>query len=224
VAFIPLKLADGRPNLTGAWTENYGGAGVSGPGGLLSLKFPFNAEGAARQAKFDPADDPQIFCEPPGLVRQAGFTPHPVRITQLADRVILEYEEYAGRREVYFKPQTPKVKGKTNLGNSVARYEGDALIIETKDLRSNQSFINGNWLTDKMTTVETYRRVDDPKVGPILSTQMVVTDPGYLTEPLVVRNSKVYTKDYQFTANDCRPPLRKKGTKLPPLSSGSGGY
>ena len=181
---------------------------------------PYNEAGEAAAAGFDPVSDPAVGCEPPGLVRQAGFTPHPVRMTQLEDRVILEYEEYGGRREVPLG-SAAAVNGGTaaaadngagsaaeqsNLGRSVARYEGGTLVIETDRLLENYTSPNGNPVSDRTTTVETYRRMDDPDVGAALALEMVITDPAYLTGPWTLQWRKYYTPGYEFIPVDCRVP------------------
>jgi len=209
---IPLKLEDGRPNLTGAWDRIRSGS-RSGPPEELDGVPPFSAAGAAAQDAYITADDPQIFCEPPGVVRQAGFTPHPVRITQNDDHVVLEYEEYGGSRVVYFGDELPSPGEKSHLGDSVARYEGDALIIETRNLLSNPSQPWGYQTSDQVSTVEIYKRADEPQIGSVVTAKMIVTDPGYLSEPWELNRDRFYSEGYEFIENDCRPPLRKRSTQ-----------
>jgi len=223
-AQLPLKLADGRPNFTGAWTMGAGRGGRAGgpppagagrraggppPGGgppSMGPPPPYNELGRAAQAKFDPVSDPVVNCEDPGLVRQAAATPHPVRITQEADRVVLEYEEYAGRRIVYLDGRAPADDTPTKLGHSVAHYEGDTLVIETTGLLENYTSPQGNPLSEATTTVETYRRADDPNIGAALQMQMVISDPRYLTAPWNVSWTKYYSPGYEFIRVDCRVP------------------
>ncbi len=216
VTSLPLSLSDGRPNFTGAWTMGRGGFGMGGGMGMSGgmggppgnrTPLPFNEAGVAMQAKFDPISDPAVHCEPPGLVRQAGSTPHPVRVTQNNDHVVFEYEEYAGRRVIYLDGRGPESDERTNLGHSVARYDGNTLVIETSQLLGNYTGPIGNPLSDQTTTVETYRRMDDPDVGAVLALEMVVTDPGYLSAPWTVSWQKFYTRGYEFIEVDCRVPL-----------------
>jgi hypothetical protein len=212
VVLVPLKLDDGRPNLTGAWIAHRNSSFRGRPEEIDGVP-PFNEAGAAAQAAFNRADDPQIFCAPPGLVRQAGFTPHPLRITQYDDRVVIEYEEYGGRREVYLEDEPAAPGEKSHLGDSVARYDGDALIIETRNLLSNPSQPWGYQMTDQATTVEVYRRTDDPQHGSIVFTETTVTDPGYLKEPWVLRREKLFSEGYEFIENECYAPLRERFAK-----------
>jgi hypothetical protein len=202
---MPLRLATGRPNLSGAWTGE--ATGRVGRPILHVPPLPFNEVGAALQATFDPVNDPQVYCEPPGLVRQAGFTPHPVRIEQYDDRIELSYEEYAGRRTVYFDDRDLGGIEKTHLGQSIARYEGQTLVIESTHLLPNLVATNGNLLTDQTTTVETYYRKDKPDGRAVLASDFVATDPGHLTAPWTISWEKYAERDYTFIEVECEIPL-----------------
>ena len=192
---IPLRLADGRPNLTGAWTR-----GRDGPGFRNHRLPPFNEAGAALQAEWDPINDPQVACEDPGLIRQAGFTPHPVRIEQHDDHVVISYEEYGGVRTIYFDDRDITDEYRP-LGQSVARYEGDTLVIESTHLPANPTGTPGHRLSDQATTV-----LDDPTQGPMVEMEMIIVDPGYLTEPWEMVWKKLYTEGYEFIPVECYAP------------------
>jgi hypothetical protein len=161
------------------------------------------------QAQWEPADDPQVACEDPGLIRQAGFTPHPVRITQNDDHVILEYEEYGGRRIIYFDDPDSSAGDEelTRLGRSRARYEGAALVVESTHMPGNPTGTSGNRLSDRTTTVETFRRDDDPEQGPMVEMEMIIHDPGNLSEPWEMVWKKRYMDDYEFIPVECHRPL-----------------
>ena len=234
---LPLTLADGRPNLTGAWVQiprnrddrpprdggRPGGQQEGGPseggrragGGTPTNELggmpPYNEVGAAVEAAYDRANDPQIFCEPPGVVRQAGFTPHPVKITQNDDHILFEWEEYGGSRVVPLGDELPAPGQNSHMGDSVAHYEGDALIVTTVNLLANPSGPLGRPSSDHATTVETYKRVDDAEWGPVLSIGMVVSDPLYYDGGTWFLNrTKRYSEGYEFIENDCRSPLRER--------------
>jgi len=200
IVSIPLHLADGRPNLTGAWVQ-----GRDGPGFRNHRLPPFNEAGAALQAQWDPINDPQVACEDPTLVRQAGFTPHPVRIEQYDDHVVISYEEYGGIRTIYFDDRDLGDEYR-KLGQSVARYEGDTLVVESTHIPAGPTGTPGHWLTDQTTTVETYRRLDDPTQGPMVEMEMIIRDPEYLTEPWEMVWKKLYREEYEFIPVECHAP------------------
>lgn len=214
VQSLSPRLNDGRPNLSGTWTEadhqRFPGPSV-----------PYNEAGKALQASARIADDPQIFCEPPGLVRQVASTPHAIRITQQTDRVLIDYEEYGGHRDIPLAAKGPSSAakgaaatphGKSRLGTAIARYEGDALVIETTNLLGSWISPHGDQFSDQTTTVETYRRSDDPQAGPMLSMSFVANDPLYLRSAFTFNKARRYAGDYQFIPNECRAPLRSRNT------------
>ena len=207
---LDRRHGDGRPNLNGMWLGSREGLGRNNP--------PLNARAAAEQERFDPFEDDPAFteCADAGLVRQAA-TIRPLRITQHDDRLVFEYEEFAARRVIYLDGRGPEREEHTLFGYHTARYEGDALIIETTQLLGNLSGPLGNALSDLATTVETYRRVDDPASGPAIELRMVITDPGNLTSTWEIGTIKYYTTDpYDFVEVDCRLPYKASGQRQSP--------
>lgn len=202
VLYMPLQLANGVPNFSGAWTES----AIPRVGRVRPMDY--NEAGAALQADYDPVNDPQVWCEPPGLIRQASFTPHPVRIEQYDDRVVISYEEYGGVRTVYFDKRDMVGGEKSHLGQSWARYEGQKLIIESNNLLPNLSTGFGNALTDETTTVETFYRNDTDEGRALLNMDLVATDPGHLLTPWTMSWSKYAEEDYEFIEVECEAPLR----------------
>lgn len=200
IVSIPMHLPDGRPNLTGAWVQ-----GRDGPGFRNHRLPPFNEAGAALQAQWDPINDPQVACEDPGLVRQAAFTPHPVRIEQFDDHVVISYEEYGGVRTIYFDDRDLSDEYR-KLGQSMARYEDDTLVIESTHIPANPTGTPGHQLSDRTTTIETYRRFDDPTQGPMVEMEMIIRDPGHLTEPWEMVWKKLYRENYEFIPVECYAP------------------
>lgn len=211
-AAMPLKLADGRPNLTGAWTNH----GMRG-GRPTPPSLPYNALGEKLQSEYDKANDPQVFCDPPGLVRQLN-TPHPLRITQFGDRVLIEYEEYGGRRDVPIGDKIVDSGVKTHYGDSIAHYNGDTLVIKTINLLANPGSPEGHRLSDQASTVETYWRNDSEDYGPTISIEVKVSDPVLLTEDGSITRDKMSAGEYEFIENDCQTPLRER-TAVNPATS-----
>lgn len=210
---IPLLLADGRPNLTSTW-DGFGAPFHSPRDPIVR----FTARGEALQAAFNLANDPQVFCDAPGLVRQTGMTPHPLRITQFDDRVEFEYEEYAGAKVVYFDPAVGQKSIPTHLGDSVARYEGNVLIVETHNLLPDLATAEGNSLTDEALVTQFYSRIDEDQYGSMIMIKTVVTDPHYLAEDIVLENVKMASASSEFIEVACTEPLRERVEVHPAMS------
>lgn len=181
---LPQTLDNGWPNLSGLWVQ---GGDFDGPSFLLNDDPVFTPAGQVIQDSIDVGDDPQyVKCEPPGLIRQVAFTPHPVRVYQHDDRVTFKFEEYASERTIYLGESDETnfdADERYRMGRSKAYYKDEALIIETDLIESSWSGIFGQILSDEATVVETYTRNDDLKWGPALNLTAVVSDPLHLAEP-----------------------------------------
>jgi len=201
----PATRENGIVNLTGIWTQ--GGEYDPEPSFLLNEAPVFSAAGQAIQDTIQAINDPQyVQCEPAGLIRQAAFTPHPVRITQYDDRVTFEYEEYAGERVVYLDDREYadfNENERYRLGRYTARYDEESFVIESDLLQSSWSGIFGQVTSEETTVVETYTRGFDEKWGPYLHMSMIINDPVNLAEPWEMFWDKFYTvKNFTGTERD----------------------
>ena len=213
IYMIPLTLATGEPNFTGITMQRNGmipGLKTTGGPQANDPAVPYNEAGQAALTAMDIANDPQVFCEPPGVVRQAGYTPYGFKLQQYPDHVTIEYEEYGTRRAIFFDDELPKPGVRSHMGDSVARYEGNQLIIETVNLLPNLSGHLGNPLSEEARVTEVYTRVDNPQFGSIVKTDTTVTDPKFLSEPWTITRYKLYTENYEFIENACQPPMRER--------------
>jgi hypothetical protein len=209
--FIPLTLPTGEPNFSGTTMQRRGlGPGRGGPPDVNDPVMPYNEAGETALAATDIKNDPQVFCDPPGVVRQAGYTPYGFKLQQYPDHITIEYEEYGSRRSIFFGDELPKPGVRSHLGDSVARYEGDSLVIETVNLLPNYSGHRGKPISEQARVKEVYTRIDDPEIGSIVQTETTVTDPKFLTEPWTIKRYKLYSADYEFIVNECVPPLRER--------------
>lgn len=102
------------------------------------------AEARRIQAEYDLLnDDPSLQCVPASLSRVWANPNVRIGIEQLDDRVLVSYEFYDLRRDVPLgdagvlpdRPSTRNVDGRyfREMGSSFARYEGDRLVIETRN-------------------------------------------------------------------------------------------
>ena len=211
VYVMPLTLPTGEPNFSGTTMQER--KLVPGEGGGPDRNdppMPYNQAGEAALAASDIANDPQVFCDPPGVVRQAGYTPYGFKLQQYPDHITIEYEEYGGRRLIFFDDELPKPGVRSHLGDSVARYEGDTLVIETVNLLANLSGHRGKPISEDARVTEVYTRIDSAEFGSAVLTETTVTDPQFLTESWTIKRYKLYGSNYEFIENECAPPLRER--------------
>ena len=199
------RMADGRPDLSGVWWGGAdvggnrgggggrgGGAGARGgargtpPSSYTSLYQPWAAEKAKTLSD---KDDPTLRCIPTafGTLNVSFYDVGAVgQIISTPKFVVMLTETYHGWRLVPTdgRPHRDDLPP-AYRGDSVGRWEGDTLVVETKN------FTDNTWMSaegrvsfhsDALRIVERYRRVD----AKTLEIEATVEDPKVLTGPWTV--------------------------------------
>jgi hypothetical protein len=129
---------------------------------------------------------------------------------------VVKYEQQivweAQHREIWMdgRPFPPEWALHTWQGFSKGHWEGDTLVVETRNLKPGWIRRNGLALSDKAHMVERYT-----KHGDILSHTYIIEDPVYLTEPLIKTNIFRQMAVPNMGAYPCRPAVeipRPKGS------------
>jgi hypothetical protein len=104
-------------------------------------------------------------------------------------------------RHIYFdgRAHPPEYAVHTWQGFSVGHWENDTLVVHTDQLKAGWIRRNGLPLTDRATLDEHFFRH-----GNILTHVMVVSDPVYLTEPMVKTNEFEFMKNAEMIPYPCR--------------------
>ena len=160
-------------------------------------------EGTAAQAAYTEADNPTSDCIPfpvPTIVA----APYLNKIEILSDRIIVKTEAFQVVRTFYTDGRKhPENNERTNQGHSIARWEGDVLVVDTtlySDNRSgNRSGIPSG---SQKHTVERYRLSDD---GTQLLIDYVIEDPEYMVDPMTGSMSWSYAPEREPMPFECNP-------------------
>ena len=168
---VPLLPGESQPPATGM--GGMGGMGITGSPPAL------NDHGQALMADFDPADDPAVRCEQPGLVRQV-LSPYPVEIEYSDGTVSIRYEEWEVERLVHLDTPPPDGAEPTPMGYSMGELDQEKLVVSTTGftpgLNMSQGFF---WTSEGASLLETYSLTDRGQ----LVMDMELTDPVMLSEP-----------------------------------------
>jgi hypothetical protein len=127
------------------------------------------------------ADD---LCFPVGIPQIINLR-EPVQFIQTKDRVHIVYQRDHLVRRVYLNQKHSASVTPSWFGESVGRYEGDTLIIDTIGLKAHPMSVVDNYgtpHTDQLHVVERYRVINDEK-GKGLEIKFRVEDPGAFTMP-----------------------------------------
>jgi len=212
---IPARWSNdivGR-DIRGAVTADTGNRGLfrvwtNAPGALWNGKMSLTAAAEAARRAFDPvANDPTANCTPKGMP-YAMEQPYPIEFVDRGDEILLKLEEYDAVRHLATKaPAASAPRARSPLGDSVARWDGQALVVTTKDIDSRYLNATGIPLGKDVSTLERFELNAD---GSRLDYTLTVTDPITFTEPAVFRKSWDWRPGEQVKPYDCRrsSPLR----------------
>ncbi len=170
---------------------------------------PYTPEYEARYAKIvegnrrgTPGNDPNAGCLPPGMPRMmaGGF---PVEFIVQPQRVIVLFEYESQRRIIYTdgRKHTPADElDPTFTGESIGRWEGDTLVVDTIGLRSEPTFdATGAMHSDALHLVERIRRVDKDHI----KDRMTIEDPKAFTKPWEVTRILTFRPDFHLMDYYC---------------------
>jgi hypothetical protein len=216
VASAPTpRTADGKPDFSGVWGGGGGGIGaVIGADGSVQLDIParegdmsnFQQDNGIRYrtetnkpiykpehwARIRHNDfngnllDPEYNCKPAGVPRM-GF---PQKIVQTKDDIIFLYETDNVFRHIPLDPRerdTVRSEDQTWLGDSLGRWEGDTLVIETMGFTDEMWLHIAGWPASVNTTVTERIRPD----GDAVLYQVTVEDPDLLVQPWVQAERRI---------------------------------
>jgi hypothetical protein len=162
-----MQPAANVPDLSGLWGPGpRGGLRWDVTGELPMTPWAAEKFKAARppfgpNATFEGINDPvQLYCDPPGVPRIYNY-PWQLTLLQTPKVVYILYEFTRTWRSVAMDRDHPKDPDRTWLGDSVGRYEGDTLVVDTV------GFNEKTWLdhpghphTGALHIIERFRRLD----------------------------------------------------------------
>jgi hypothetical protein len=193
--------ADGKPNLTGRWESNAGGANygleqkrggtmlpgtrgvvIDPPDKILPMQPWTRVESEDRYQPHRGYDDPTAHCFVAGIPRSM-YVPSPFQILQPPGYVVILHERMSWR--------VIPMDGRAHLpdtirlwqGDSVGRWEGDVLVIETTNL-NGKAWLNeaGEVLSHAEKVVERFI----PQAPDRFTYRATVTDPIAYTKPWTI--------------------------------------
>ena len=157
------------------------------PGGLKNAGSPAAIEllpEAARQAKsIDLRQDPSKMCQPVGPFRMIAAKETKIELVPVSSMIVMLFEDlsHGMMRTIYLKRGHKPKTEPTWLGDSVGRWEGNTLIVDTIGF-NDQTWLNdgGAQHSEALHLVERIRPVLD---GQYLEYKVTAEDPKTLAKP-----------------------------------------
>jgi hypothetical protein len=176
------QTADGHPDLSGLWGPqpnfSFDISKALKPGSTIELLAWAAKATKERMSK----DDPEANCLPTGVPRVA---PYPWKILQSKNLIVFLFEgNIHSYRQIFTdRREHPKDLNPTWYGDSLGRWEGDTLVIDTVGFNDRFWFdFAGRPHTEQLHTIERFRR---PDVG-TLEEEVTVEDPGAYSKPFTL--------------------------------------
>ena len=167
---------NGIPDLNGVWQAPYTPDLARAYGAAL----PFTPFGAEQFKNHLGGDDPHGYCQPTGPTR-AFHSPFPFEIVQTAGMTTILFEiDHTFRRIFTDGRAHPKGQDTTWYGDSIGRYEGNTLSVDTTGV-SERSWLDtaGHQHSDKLHLAETFVKTDADSI----KWTVTFDDPVYFTKP-----------------------------------------
>ena len=149
------RLANGKPDFQGFWNIPYTpNLATNTPESAI----PYTPTGLAAFKTHDSKDDPTSTCQYPGVPRIMQ-SPYPVQFIQTPEYLVMVFEYMSLARAIPIGKEHPAIVDPSFMGNSVAHWEGDTLVVDTIGLN------DGTWLdtaghqhSDQLHVIERFTR------------------------------------------------------------------
>jgi len=196
------RMPDGKPDLSGYYSANSGGANyglerhdrdfltpgtqgviVDPPDGKLPYQDWSRAERIQRELPHRGYDDPTAHCFVAGVPRSM-YTPSPYQILQPPGYVVILFERMSWRQiPLDGRPHIPD-NVRLWQGDSVGHWEGDTLVVDTTNL-NGKTWLNevGEIVSYAEHVVERFTPVD----ADTITYRATITDPVVYTRPWTIQ-------------------------------------
>lgn len=165
-------------DFTGLWVRDLRGAR---PHYFPPADWPYTAVGQALVDNFNENQNPMLECMEQGPPK-ATLLPYPIKISRPDNNTLMfEYELRHSARIIHLNGSGEPGEA-SPWGYSKGRFEGDTLVIETRNFAENRwGSHTGVDSSNQKHLVEKFRLGND---GLALEVEMTLSDPVYLSEPV----------------------------------------
>jgi len=175
-ATIP-RTSEGKPDFTGFWNIPY----VPNIAMGKEDEIPYTERGRAAFKNRDLKDDPTSNCWYGGVPRIMQ-SPYPAQILQTRDFLVILFEDMHTWRSIPLNGRAHHDRMEPAfLGDSVGRWEGDTLIVDTTNLKDAPwTWLDtaGHQHSDALHVIERFERRPDS-----IAYQYTLDDPNMFTKP-----------------------------------------
>jgi len=168
----------------------------------LNAELPLTAAALAAKEDYDPfTDDPVLQCIPTGMpgVMDVSF---PIEFSKQGNDIVLRLEQWDTVRTIHMDGDLSAAANMpaTREGYSVGRWEGDTLVVETANIKTDFFDDKGTPISDAVHVVERWT-VNEDESG--LHWQATTTDSNTFTEPVLQEQTFPWVPGEEIKSYGC---------------------
>ena len=207
--FAAPTATGSSPTLEGRWmadgqqTTSY----VDGYAGYTQTHLQLTDKAIAEQAAYNMFSDenPEAAClgrPTPAIIFYSDLFPIEIEFKEDEQIVEIRGQFFDEVRTVYMDGRDhPPADTRFHLGHSIGRWDGDTLVVDTRNFTDNRSpYQNGIPSGGQKHVVERYTRADD---GTRITVEFTLADPEYIAVPWTDSRELLYRPDADMTPFNC---------------------
>ena len=202
--------------LAGVWMADVSKL-VSYPGGLdgfFIAQLNLTEKGQAARASYEEisAENPGSRCigmPTPVTIVTTNLYPLEIKINADEETIMIRSEYFDDERTVYLDGRGHPEGGERILaGHSIGRWEGDTLVVDTRNFADHRSaYQTGVPSGAQKHVVERYRLTED---GARIALEFMLEDSEYMTGPMTHTRELIYSPQMELSRFDCDPEATRR--------------
>jgi len=204
-----VEVTASATSLEGRWLAKFSEV-PSFPGGIdgfFTAQLELTQKGAAARDAYDPLsrENPESQCigrPSPGMLVSSTRYPIEIRLNENDETITIRSQYWDEVRTVYMDGRAhPEGGERMHSGYSIGRWEGDTLVVDTRDFADHRSpYQIGVPSGAQKHVVERYRLTDG---GSRIAVEFTLEDPEFLSAPMTHARELIYVPDIDMTPFDC---------------------
>jgi len=204
-----VEVTASTTSLEGRWLAKFSEV-PSFPGGIdgfFTMQLRLTDKGAAARDAYDPlsSENPESQCigrPSPGMLVSSTRYPIEIRFNDNEETITIRSQYWDEVRTVHMDGREHPVGGeRAHSGHSIGRWEGDTLVVDTRNFADHRSpYQIGVPSGAQKHVVERYRLIEG---GTRIAVEFMLEDPEYLAAPLTHARELIYVPDIDMTPFEC---------------------
>jgi len=214
--FREPEVTVGAPTLEGKWMSKFSEVPryEGGIDGFYLAHFQLTDKAARARADFDPlsAENPEAQCigrPSPSMIVSSTRYPIQIQFNDDQQTITIRSQYWDEVRTVYMDGREhPSLDQRTPSGHSIGWWEGDTLVVDTRDFADHRSpYQIGVPSGAQKHVVERYRLLES---GTRIAVEFMLEDPEYFVAPMTHSRELIHVPEIDMVPFNCDPEATRR--------------